>query len=76
MPNQVVDSTGAGDSVCGVMAAGMARWLPLNEVVTAAMKVAAGIVGVWGATEGLPSAQEAQALLGAQPAPTRQLSQG
>ena len=76
VPNQVVDSTGAGDSVCGVMAAGMARWLPLNEVVTAAMKVAAGIVGVWGATEGLPSAQEAQALLGGQPAPTRQLSQG
>ena len=56
VPAQVVDSTGAGDSVCGVIAAGMARWLPLNEVVTAAMKVAAGVVGVWGATEGLPSA--------------------
>ncbi len=60
---QVVDSTGAGDSVCGVIAAGMARWLPLDEAVAAAMKVAAGVVGVWGATEGLPSSADARALL-------------
>jgi sugar/nucleoside kinase (ribokinase family) len=64
VPAQVVDSTGAGDSVCGVIAAGMARWLPLDGVVTAAMYVAAGVVGVWGATEGLPSHADARALLG------------
>ncbi|MDX6586964.1 MAG: fructokinase [Solirubrobacterales bacterium] len=66
VPAKVVDSTGAGDSVCGVIAAGMARWLPLDDVVTAAMYVAAGVVGVWGATEGLPSGSDARALL-AQP---------
>ncbi len=64
VPATVVDSTGAGDSVCGVVAAGMARWLPLDHVVTAAMKVAAGVVGVWGATEGLLPVPEARALLG------------
>jgi sugar/nucleoside kinase (ribokinase family) len=63
VPAKVVDSTGAGDSVCGVIAAGMARRLPLDEVVTAAMKVAASVVSAWGATEGLPSASEARALL-------------
>jgi hypothetical protein len=41
----------------------MARWLPLDQVVTAAMYVAAGVVGVWGATEGLPSVSDARALL-------------
>ncbi len=59
----VVDTTGAGDSVCGVLAAGMARRLPLDEVVAAAMEVAAGVVGVWGATEGLPSREAAARLL-------------
>jgi len=62
-PAQVVDATGAGDSVCGVIAAGMARWLPLDDIVSAAMTVAASVVGVWGATEGLPSADEARSLL-------------
>jgi len=62
-PAEVVDATGAGDSVCGVIAAGMARWLPLDEIVTAAMKVAASVVGVWGATEGLPSREAASKLL-------------
>jgi sugar/nucleoside kinase (ribokinase family) len=60
---QVVDATGAGDAVCGVVAAGMARWLPLEDVVPAAMKVAAGVVATWGATDGLPSQAEARALL-------------
>lgn len=60
----VVDTTGAGDSVCGVIAAGMAHWLPLPDVVATAMKVAAGVVGVWGATEGLPSRADARTLLG------------
>ena len=63
VPAQVVDSTGAGDSVCGVIAAGMARWLPLDDAVAVAMKVAAGVVSVWGATEGLPSRAEARSLL-------------
>ena len=48
--------------MCGVIAAGMARWLPLEDIVTAAMKVGAGVVGVWGATEGLsPKPREAAA---------------
>lgn len=57
VPAEVVDATGAGDSVCGVIAAGMARWLPLDGVVATAMEIAAGVVSVWGATEGLPRPQ-------------------
>ena len=60
---RVIDTTGAGDSVCGVIAVGMAGWLPLDGVVAAAMKVAAGVVSVWGATEGLPTPQAAAKLL-------------
>lgn len=60
---EVVDATGAGDSVAGVIAAGLAQDLPLETAVEAAMKVAAGVVTTWGATEGLPNAAEATSLL-------------
>lgn len=60
---EVVDATGAGDSVAGVIAAGLARGLPLTGVVGAAMEAAAEVVAVWGATAGLPDAAKARALL-------------
>lgn len=56
----LVDATGAGDSVCGVIAAGLAAGFPLRAGVSAAMRVAAGVVAAWGATEGLPSAAAAR----------------
>lgn len=62
---EVVDATGAGDCVAGVIAAGLAGGLRLPGVVAAAMTAAAGVVAVWGATEGLPSAATARALLDA-----------
>ena len=62
----VIDATGAGDSVAGVIAAGLANGVPVAEAASAAMEVAARVVGAWGATAGLPSAEEARALL---PAP-------
>jgi len=61
----VVDATGAGDCVAGVIAAGLARGLPLTGVVDAAMKAAARVVAVWGATAGLPDATQARTLLNA-----------
>ena len=62
----VVDTTGAGDSVAGVLAAALAAGadpLRLAAVVDLAMETAAGIVGVWGATEGLPPPEQARARL-------------
>ena len=65
VPVDVVDATGAGDSVCGVIAAVLAADVPLHTGVIAAMRIAAGVVASWGATEGLPSAAAARGLLGA-----------
>jgi sugar/nucleoside kinase (ribokinase family) len=64
----VVDATGAGDSVAGVLTAGLAAGVEpggLLPVVEVAMEAAAGVVGTWGATEGLPPANEARAHLAA-----------
>jgi fructokinase len=61
---EVVDSTGAGDSVAGVLAAGLALGAEpggLMPVVALAMRAAASVVGAWGATTGLPPAAEARA---------------
>lgn len=65
---EVVDATGAGDCVAGVIAAGLAGGVDprrLAPVVEVAMEAAAGIVATWGATAGLPPAAEARALLAA-----------
>ena len=65
---EVVDATGAGDSVAGVLAAGLAAGIPpdgLTPVVAVAMEAAAGVVGTWGATAGLPPASEARDRLAA-----------
>ena len=62
----VVDTTGAGDSVAGVLAAGLAAGAEptaLAPVVAVAMRAAASVVGTWGATTGLPAAPEARAQL-------------
>lgn len=59
----VVDATGAGDCVAGVIAAGLGSDMPLADIVRAAMHAAAGVVAAWGATEGLPTAAEARHLL-------------
>ena len=65
---RAVDATGAGDSVAGVLAAGLAAGAAPNPralapVLEVAMATAAGVVAVWGATEGLPSADDARARL-------------
>ncbi len=63
----VVDATGAGDSVAGVITAGLAAGADpagLAPVVEVAMRAAAAVVGTWGATTGLPpAAAEARAQL-------------
>lgn len=63
---EAVDATGGGDSVAGVVAAGLAAGFDparLAPVVAVAMQVAARVVATWGATEGLPPADEASAML-------------
>ena len=60
---EVVDATGAGDCVAGVVAAGLSMGRPLTGVVGVAMEAAAGVVSAWGATEGMPSSERARALL-------------
>ena len=63
---EVVDATGAGDSVAGVLAAAIARGLELRELAPAlelALGVAAGVIERWGATDGLPDADSARELL-------------
>ena len=65
---EVVDATGAGDSVAGVITAGLAAGadpLALAPVAEVAMRAAAAVVGTWGATAGLPPAAEARAQLAA-----------
>jgi sugar/nucleoside kinase (ribokinase family) len=63
----VVDATGAGDCVAGVVAAGLALGAgpdALGPVVRVAMEAAAAVVSTWGATEGLPDAEAARGRLG------------
>jgi sugar/nucleoside kinase (ribokinase family) len=65
---EVVDATGAGDSVAGVITAGLAAGadpLALAPVAEIAMRAAAAVVGTWGATAGLPPASGARAQLAA-----------
>lgn len=65
---EVVDATGGGDCVAGVLAAGLAAGAApaeLAPVVAVAMRAAGRVVATWGATEGLPPADEAAAMLSA-----------
>ncbi len=64
--SELVDATGAGDSVAGVMAAALALGLDpdqLGAALPVAMETAARVVASWGATEGLPAAEHGRASL-------------
>ena len=52
---QTVDTTGAGDAFCGVLAAALARGLARDSAIAAAQCAAAGTVGRHGAFEALPA---------------------
>jgi len=53
-PAEVVDTTGAGDTFNGVLAASLSRELSLDDAVKAANKAAGMSVSVHGAQEGMP----------------------
>ncbi len=58
---EVVDSVGAGDTLNGALAAGLAAGLPLPEAARRAVMAASLAVRRAGAREGMPSAAELQA---------------
>ena len=69
---EVVDATGAGDSVAGVLAAALAAGVAVEELPRAlplAMQTAAAVVGAVGAVAGLPPARECRDALAAILAP-------
>ncbi len=59
---QPVDSSGAGDAFCGMLAAMLASGRPLEQAVAAAQRAAALTVGRPGAFDALPGAAELQDL--------------
>ena len=63
---ELVDATGAGDSVAGVLAASLALGIGpagLGPALQVALDVAGGVIERWGATDGLPEAEPARAML-------------
>jgi len=58
-----VDTTGAGDCVCGALAAGLDRGLPLPAAMAFANAAAALSVTRAGAAASMPTAAEVDALL-------------
>ncbi|MCA1588597.1 MAG: PfkB family carbohydrate kinase [Chloroflexi bacterium] len=60
-PPQVVDTTGAGDAFCGVLAAGLAEGLSLSEAVRRANAAAALSVATAGARAGMPTREAIEA---------------
>lgn len=63
---RLVDATGAGDSVAGVLAAALSQGASpedLDAALPLAMRTAAGVVAHWGALDGLPEAATARAAL-------------
>jgi ribokinase len=59
----VVDTTGAGDTFNGVLAAWLADGAPLPDAVRAANAAAALSIGAAGAREGMPTREAIQAIL-------------
>jgi ribokinase len=59
----LVDTTGAGDAFCGVLAAWLADGAALPEAITAANAAGALSVGAAGARAGMPGREEIVALL-------------
>lgn len=67
-PAELVDATGAGDSVAGVLAAALSLGTDpraLTPALELSLAVAAGVVERWGATDGLPEAGDARGRLAA-----------
>jgi ribokinase len=63
-PLQLVDTTGAGDAFCGVLAAWLAAGRPLDEAITAANAAGALSVAAAGAREGMPGREAIEELIG------------
>lgn len=61
---QVVDTTGAGDAFCGVLAAWLAEGHSLDEAIVAANVAGSLSVGATGAREGMPRRGAIEALIG------------
>ncbi|MGH2381403.1 MAG: ribokinase [Candidatus Limnocylindria bacterium] len=61
---RVVDTTGAGDTFCGVLAAWLADGRPLDEAIVAANAAGSLSVAAAGAREGMPTRDSIEALLG------------
>jgi ribokinase len=59
----VVDTVGAGDTLNGALAAGLAAGLPLAEAARRAVIAAALAVTRAGAREGMPTARDLEAFL-------------
>jgi ribokinase len=59
-----IDTTGAGDVLCGVLAAALDRRMPILEALERAVRAAALKVTRAGAWSGLPTANELREILG------------
>ena len=62
---QVVDTTGAGDAFCGVLATWLAEGHTLDEAIVAANLAGALSVGAAGAREGMPRREAIEGFVGA-----------
>jgi ribokinase len=62
---QVVDTTGAGDAFCGVLATWLAEGHTLDEAIVAANLAGALSVGAAGAREGMPRREQIEGFVGA-----------
>jgi ribokinase len=63
-PRMVLDTTGAGDCWCGVLAAALARGVPLEAAMRRAAAAASIAVSRPGAGDAMPAGAETDALLG------------
>jgi ribokinase len=64
VPPQVVDTTGAGDTFCGVLAASLAEGASLEDAIVRANAAAALSIGAAGARSGMPTRDAIQRFLG------------
>lgn len=63
VPSGIVDTTGAGDTFCGVLAVWLAEGRPLDESIVAANAAGAMSVSTAGAREGMPTREALKAFL-------------
>ena len=69
LPTDVVDTTGAGDCWCGVLAASLSRGMPLEAAMRRAAAAASLAVSRAGAAESMPHAAGTEARLRGQAPP-------